>query len=462
MAKAPLILTVDDDPDLVDLIDLKIRRWGYHTAGVLSAEALWDFLAEQVPPVILMDVLLGDADGAALVAEVKERWPATQVITITRSQTVEAAVRCMKNGASDFITKPIDFDCLRAAIASALEVGSLAQQGHRSVRADAPQAKLDSQPSRPSDMIGRSAVMETLFERLASIAPTDVSVLILGETGTGKELVARAIHQSSSRSAGPLVAVNAAAVPHELIESMLFGHRRGAFTGARQDHVGYCEQAHGGTLFLDEIAEMGIEVQAKLLRFLQDHTVQPVGSQASRKVDVRVLAATNTRPQEQIAQGKLREDLYYRLRVISLQLPPLRQRQGDIPLLAQHFLHTAAQRHGRDFVELSRQATSALETYPWPGNVRQLAHFIEEAVVMHQGEILEATMLPDEVFSTLSVPILAEEEPAAQRRQDRKRDEKQAVLVALEEADGQVEEAARRLGISRATIYRRMKAHGLT
>lgn len=461
LAKPPLILTVDDDLDLVNLISLQIRRWGFEAASALSAEALWHFLDKQVPPVILMDVLLGDADGSQLVAEVKDRWPDTQVITITRSQTVEAAVRCMKNGASDFITKPIDFDLLRGAIDSALEVGSLSQKVRTVGKTTAPSIDRPQLPNQPPGILGRSDSMAKLFDHMENMAPTEVSVLILGETGTGKELVARAIHDASRRHEGPFVAVNAAAVPHELIESMLFGHEKGAFTGARQAHVGYCEQAHGGTLFLDEIAEMNVEVQAKLLRFLQDHIVQPVGSRQSRKVDVRVLAATNTQPQEMIAQRKLREDLYYRLRVVSLKLPPLRQRHGDIPLLAGHFLRAAAQRHGRGFRDLSPQALTALETYVWPGNVRQLEHFIEEAVVMHRGDILEATMLPAEVFAAPSPDVTAPAEVAETRLHTRQQREKQAVIAALEETEGRPDEAAEKLGISRATIYRRMKKYGL-
>lgn len=468
MAEPPLILTVDDDPDLVSLIELRIRRWGFAAASALSAEELWRFLDRQVPPVILMDVLLGDADGGQLVADVKDRFPSTQVISITRSQTVEAAVRCMKNGASDFITKPIDFELLRGAIDSALEVGSLSQKVDITGLAagTVPSARETTSPrpqltNQPPGILGRSEPMARLFDYMEKVATTEVSALILGETGTGKELVARALHEASQRHAGPFVAVNAAAVPHELIESMLFGHEKGAFTGARQAHIGYCEQAHGGTLFLDEIAEMNVEVQAKLLRFLQDHIVQPVGSRQSRKVDVRVLAATNTQPQEMIAQRKLREDLYYRLRVVSLQLPPLRQRHGDIPLLARHFLRRASERHGRAFRDISPQALIALDTYSWPGNVRQLEHFIEEAVVMHQGDLLEASMLPAEVFSSTPQVASAPGEVTETRLEARQRREKQTLISALETTEGRPEAAAEKLGISRATIYRRMKKYGL-
>ena len=452
---APLILIIDDDPDLAAFLSLQVKRWGFACSSVGSARELWAFLEQTRPDAMLMDVMLGDADGSRLVADVKGRLPEVPVIMITRSASVEAAVRCMKHGAADFITKPLALERVKNAIDSALEIGELARRAE--VATGSPRLAFH-------DLQGGSHEMEQVFQRIENVGPADVSVLILGETGTGKELVARAIHRASRRCKQPFVAVNAAAIPHELIESQLFGHERGAFTGAGQAHVGYCEQAEGGTLFLDEIGEMSFEVQVKLLRFLQDHIVQRVGSRRARKVDVRVLAATNVEPRQQIAKQKLREDLYYRLRVVSVALPPLRQRGGDVVRLAEYFLGRAAKRHGRSFRSLSKAAERTLTGYSWPGNVRELENVIEEAAVVYRGRELTANMLPSEIrHATPAVTQASEPSTAAADPELSSRDKarKREVALALKQADGQIEEAAAALGISRATIYRRIKKYGL-
>jgi len=442
------VLIVDDDPDLRAIVSLKLRRRGLACREAGSAAELWLELERHTPDLLLLDVMLGADDGTELVAEVKQQQPALPVIMITRSTSVDAAVRSMRRGASDYITKPLDFDRLQRAVSDALEVGRVARR-----------AAIERAPEPSSDdgfhgLIGRSVPMRQIFRKIDNLAPTDASALILGETGTGKELVAGAIHQASARRQGPFVAVNAAAIPHELIESALFGHRKGAFTGAHDHHIGYCEQAAGGTLFLDEIAEMSYGVQAKLLRFLQDHVVQQLGSGESHTVDLRVLAATNADP---LASGKLRQDLYYRLRVVSLRLPPLRQRAGDIELLARHFLHRAAHLHGLEPPRLTPSVIEALEAYAWPGNVRELQHVMEEVVVLHRGETLEPSMLAEELAAAndLSDSALKPALSAPERR------EKRQVAEALERARGNPENAADELGMSRATIYRKIKKYGL-
>ncbi|MDY7093520.1 MAG: sigma-54 dependent transcriptional regulator, partial [Acidobacteriota bacterium] len=376
----------------------------------------------------------------------------------TRSTSVEAAVRAMKHGAADYITKPLDYQRLRKAVVSALEVHQLSRR-----RVEQEQAGPAAARDRFHGLLGRSGAMSQLFQHIENVAPTDVSALILGETGTGKELVARAIHNASNRREGPFVAVNAAAIPHELIESALFGHEKGAFTGAREAHAGYCEQADGGTLFLDEIAEMDYAVQAKLLRFLQDHQVQRVGASRGRPVDVRVLAATNVDPVEEIRQRRLREDLYYRLRVVSLRLPPLRERGEDVLLLARHFLRRASERHQRGFRDFDAAALRQLEAYPWPGNVREMENLIEEAVVLHRGEVLTAAMLPRELVEggATGVAGLASTkdlEPRWSPRDERRREE---LRQALDEAGGDPESAGEILGVSRATVYRWMKKYSI-
>ena len=483
----PLILTIDDDPDLAAVISFHIRQWGLGSASVASAEELRLFLDHQAPAVMLMDVMLGDDDGSDLVAEVKRRLPHVPVIMITRDTSIDKAVCCMKHGAADYITKPLDFARLEKAVHSALEVGRVARSGGALAPFD----------RSYHGLVGRSPAMCELFSKIGNVASADVSALILGETGTGKELVARAIHRASPRRDGPFVAVNAAAIPHELIESQLFGHERGAFTGAGQAHVGFCEQADGGTLFLDEIAEMSFDVQAKLLRFLQDHEVQRVGARKSRRLEVRVLAATNVDPHQQIAQRRLREDLYYRLRVVSFELPPLRERPGDVELLAEHFLEGAERRHGNGFVGLAADARRALVEYHWPGNVRELENVIEEAVVVHRGREITAAMLPTEIrLGQMPASALVQSAAAGGQAHlltgpwapapagtaatafeqfnpyeqldarkpawsPREQAERRRVAAALERCSGQVEDAAAELGMSRATIYRRMKKYSL-
>ena len=443
-----VVLTVDDDTDLGSLIAAHLRRWGYDAPTVDSAAALWPALDERPPDAILMDVMLGDADGSQLVLEVKRQLPDVPVIMITRSNSVEAAVACMKHGAADYITKPLDFERLAAAVEEGLRLRRLADDMRR--------PRTPRRDSRLPRLIGDSPAMIELVELVSRVGPADVSVLILGETGTGKELIARSLHELSSRADGPFVPVNAAALPHELIESALFGHEKGAFTGAQQDHVGFCEQADGGTLFLDEIGEMSFEVQAKLLRFLQDHVVQRVGARSSCPVDVRVLAATNIDPAAQIAAGRLREDLFYRLRVVSVELPPLRERGDDVLLLARHFLRRAGERHGRQFNDLAEDAQAVLLTCDWPGNVRQLENAIEESAVLNDGVVLTAAMLP----AALSAPAAAagggSEEYSASEREEKRR-----LTEALLRSGRDPEAAARELGISRATVYRKIKKYRL-
>lgn len=448
----PLVLTVDDDPDLADLIAAHVSNWGLRSESVHSAGALRARLEGPAPTVLLMDVNLGDGSGEELVEEVHDRLPNLPVIMITRNTSLELAVRCMKRGATDFITKPLDFKRVRNAVRDAIELDRLAHDERSSSRVV---------EATDFGIIGESPGIRDLLDRVRKVAAADVSALILGETGTGKELVARAIHTASARSSGPFVPVNAAAIPHELIESSLFGHEQGAFTGAGKARTGHCENADKGTLFLDEIGEMNFEVQAKLLRFLQDHVVQPVGSSAGRRVDVRVVAATHIDPQAQIRSGRLREDLYYRLRVVTLSIPPLRERGSDIERLAVYFLRRAVDRHSRSFDVFTPQALGCLCRYPWPGNVRELEHVIEEIVVLHEGTEVEASMLPPEIARGGGRRGATTGSAALSARDTRDAEEKATLLAALETAEYDTERAAEALGISRATIYRHMKRHGI-
>lgn len=453
----PVVLSVDDDPHLLRLIGHHVTEWGYVHVATASAAEMWDALARATPAVILLDIALGDADGIDLVRELHQRISSTPIIMITAHATIEAAVRSLKNGAYDFLCKPLDFERLRIEIEKAVERNRLTLQ-----------ARALEDATRRSDfhgMVGRSEEMRSLYRLIETVAPTDAAVLILGETGTGKELTARAIHECSTRNEGPFVAVNAPAIPHELIESALFGHEKGAFTGAQQKHTGYCEQADGGTLFLDEICEMDYDVQSKLLRFLQDHVVQPVGAKTGRTVDVRVLAATNREPKIEMAERRLRDDFYYRLSVITMKLAPLRRRPGDIALLARYFLGLAAGRYGRAMSSIAPEAVSLLDGFSWPGNVRQLEHVISQIVIVNPGEELTAEMLPAEIREVRRAAVTAGGKAAAEEIgsvSTIQQMERQLILEALRRTSGSVPEAARRLGLSPATLYRKVKKFGIS
>ena len=454
----PLVLTVDDDPHLLAIIEHHVVEWGYAHRGVRSSAEMWRELERVIANVIILDVALGDADGTALVPPLKERFPNVPVVIITAHATVETAVRSLKNGAYDFICKPLDFDRLHIEIDKAIKHNRL------SLQVEAFQCA-----TRRTDfhgMIGRSEPMHKVYRLIETVAPTDAAVLIVGETGTGKELVAMAIHECSKRCNGPFVAVNAPAIPCELIESALFGHEKGAFTGAHQQHIGFCEQANGGTLFLDEICEMNYDVQAKLLRFLQDHVVQRVGAKSAQAVDVRVIAATNRDPIVQIQRNKLREDFYYRLSVVSMDVAPLRQRTSDIPLLVRYFLDLAAAKYGKNMSSVSPEAMRVLEGYDWPGNVRQLEHLIGEVVITNNSTELTAEMLPTELnagatrdSSRVDTKTGVEPDEAIPSIREM---EHRLILRALELSSGSVPEAAKHLGLSEATLYRKIKKFGIS
>jgi len=454
----PVILTVDDDPYLLAAVKHYIQDWGYSHRGVAGSAEMWDQLERIMPSVILLDVKLGDEDGTGLVPRLRQMLPSVPVIIITANATIETAVKSLKSGAYDFICKPLDFDRLRIEIDKAIKHNRLALQ-----------VKAFQCATRRTDfhgMVGRSEPMRKAYRLIETVAPTDAAVLVLGETGTGKELTARAIHECSKRCTGPFIAVNAPAIPHELIESALFGHEKGSFTGAHQQHIGFCEQADGGTLFLDEICEMDYDVQAKLLRFLQDHEIQRVGAKSAQSVDVRVIAATNRHPSAQIQKGRLREDFYYRLSVVSIDLAPLRERPGDIALLSRYFLDLDAAKYGKNMSSVSTGAMKLLESYDWPGNVRQLEHLIGQVVITNNKTELTEEMLPPEIVgqshakaSNSNIQVEDKSDKSVPSIQDM---ERQLIIKALDLTSGSVTKAAKQLGLSEATLYRKIKKFGLS
>ncbi len=473
----PLVLIADDDPAIHRVLELHLKRWGYQTAFAINKAELLDRLGEHSVAVLLLDLRLGESDGLEILQELvlRRSWQ-TAVIILTAHGSIDNAVTALKMGAYDYLTKPIDTQRLQVTLEQVLEKvqlkGRIAQL----------EKTVEGRVSRP--IWGSSQAILRLLEEIQSVAPTNAPVLILGESGTGKELVARAIHEQSPRGHGPFVPLNMAALPQNLVESTLFGHEKGAFTGADSSRKGACEQANGGTLFLDEIGEMDIGLQAKLLRFLQERTVQRVGSTQVIRVDVRIVSATNRDPLELIDQGHFREDLYHRLNVVDISVPPLRERAEDIPELAKRFLDRAAAEYNRPVVGMDDEVLEVLARYHWPGNVRQLENVVARLVIKSREpiislnqvpeEILRATSQPDALGSSMAGP--GRESPSAAGDHSHKtgslsqeeadslltpiqRIERQAIIDALNKCGGHVGEAAKALGMGQATVYRKIKTY---
>ncbi|PLX93687.1 MAG: DNA-binding response regulator [Desulfuromonas sp.] len=447
MSKAKVLL-IDDDASLRRVMEYTLQQAGYQVLVAADGSAGLELFAKEVPPVVITDVQMPGESGYEVLRRIKSENPRTQVIVITAYGTVEKAVEAMKLGASDYLTKPFGRDELKLLVARALTVFGLEEE-NRQLRQQL-EDRVDF-----SRMIGISDAMHEVFALVRKVAASDVTVLLSGESGTGKELVARALHQGSVRNAAPFVAVNCAAIPTDLLESELFGHVRGAFTGAVRDRLGTFERAEGGTLFLDEVGELPLELQPKLLRALQEKEIEPVGGRPKR-LDVRVVAATNRHLEEEMRQGRFREDLYYRLAVIPIHLPPLRQRREDIPLLIRHLL----QREGLlETVEVAPEALTALSNYLWPGNVRELENALQRLLLLRQDETIRLKDLPEKirapVAASSSVLTLPDEGYSLEAL------EKEAVEEALRRCDGNQSKAAQFLRIPRHVLLYRLEKYGL-
>src|SRR5262245_27792605 len=379
----PSVLIVDDEPGVRSALSGVLRDEGYQVDAVESGETCLERLARQPYDVVVLDVWLPGMDGLATLTRMRERQVDSQVVIISGHGSVESAVRAIKMGAFDFVEKPLSLEKTVLVVRNAL------RQRHLEAENLALRAKVDAQHT----MVGESYAMTKLREQVTMAAPTNGRVLIFGENGTGKELVARNIHQLSRRRSAPFVEVNCAAIPEDLIESELFGHVRGAFTGAVADRRGKFEAAHGGTIFLDEIADMSLKTQAKVLRVLQEQVMEPVGGVNRIKVDARVLAATNKDLPQEIRDGRFRQDLYFRLNVVPISVPSLRSRRDDIPRLAAHFMSSFASEYGRRSKTFEADAMAALQQYEWPGNVRELRNVIERLMIMVPGETISAADL---------------------------------------------------------------------
>jgi two-component system, NtrC family, nitrogen regulation response regulator NtrX len=448
----PSILIVDDEPGVRSALGGVLRDEGYDVDAVDSGEACLERLSRQAYDVVVLDVWLPGMDGLQTLARMRERQIDTQVVIISGHGNIESAVRAIKMGAFDFVEKPLSLEKTMLVVRNALRQRNLEAE-NRALR-----ARVDAQHT----MVGDSVAMVKLREQVAMAAPTNGRVLIFGENGTGKELVARNIHQMSRRRAGPFVEVNCAAIPEDLIESELFGHVRGAFTGAVADRRGKFELAHGGTIFLDEIADMSLKTQAKVLRVLQEQIMEPVGGSNRIKVDARVLAATNKDLTGEIRAGRFREDLYFRLNVVPIFVPPLRDRQEDIPLFADHFMAVLAREYGRRPKTFESDALVALRQYPWPGNVRELRNVIERLMIMVPGDRIssrDVTFLDQgpPVDGPVSTQILS----SAPLHEARDQFERDYILRALAAQQGNISRTADMLGIERSNLYRKMRSFGI-
>jgi two-component system response regulator HydG len=447
------ILVADDDPAHRTMLRTLLTGWGYTIFEADDGSTAIEKVHEQAFDLILMDIRMIKVSGLQALTEIKGFNPAIPIIIMTAYSSVETAVEALKNGAYDYLTKPLDFDELRFAMERAMDHTQLKEE-NRLLR-----ETLGSHFDR-RNIIGRSPAMVKLLETVAQVAPSETTILITGESGTGKEMIAGAIHFNSPRKDGPFVKINCAAITETLLESELFGHEKGAFTGAYKKKEGRFRQAHGGSLFLDEISEMSLAMQVKLLRVLQEREITRVGGEEVIKVDVRIIAATNQDLLQEIEAGQFREDLYYRLNVVTLNMPPLRERKEDIPLLAQHFLEVFSEKNHKQIKGFTPQAMDRLLKYDWPGNVREIMNGVERGVVLSRSEYLDEEDLPMILKdASVSGEILAKNAILTDMPLDEV--EKATVLKTLELAGGNKSEAARRLGITRRTLHKKLKMYGV-
>ena len=447
------VLVVDDDQAHRTMLRTLVSGWGYEISEADDGDTAIQMVHGRPYDLILMDIRMIKVSGLEALAEIKVYNPAIPVIIMTAYSSVETAVEGLKKGAYDYLTKPLDFDELRLAMERAMDHSHLKEE-NRLLR-ETLGTHFDYR-----NIIGRSTAMVKLLETVAQVAPTEATVLITGESGTGKELIAGAIHFNSPRKAGPFVKINCAALTETLLESELFGHEKGAFTGAHRRREGRFLLADGGSLFLDEVSAMSLAMQVKLLRVLQEREITRVGGEEVIKVDVRVIAATNKDLIQEIEENRFREDLYYRVNVVALNVPRLREREEDIPLLTQHFLDMFAEKNQKKIKGLTPQAMDRLLKYEWPGNVRELMNAIERAVVLSRSEYLDQEDLPMVVKDEDSEGLGLSTESNVPGDLPLDEVEKATILKTLEACGGNKSEAARRLGITRKTLHKKLKKYG--
>ena len=450
---------VDDEPVIAKLLEYRITHdWGY-AAEVFSEGASFLERLSDPPDLVLLDLMLPDMSGVDVLKNIKQQMPDLPVIVLSAQAKIEVALETLKIGAADYFSKPVDFPKLEIAIKNALRIGTLTREVQRLRESAEERVHFDN-------ILAQSGEMQEVFRLVRKVKDSDICVLILGESGTGKELIARAIHYNSNRRNGPIVVVNCASIPHDLLESELFGHERGAFTGAAQRRIGKFELAQGGTIFLDEIGELDLSLQAKILRVIQEKQFNRVGGNETITTDARLISATNRDLREEVQAKRFREDLYYRLSTFPILLPPLRQRRTDILLLAENFLKKFGTELGKPGLKFSRKAMDLMYTYPWPGNVRELENAIQRGVVLTDSEVFSERELPIAIQSyTSNAPAIASTGSIFQEDREEviplEQLKEQAIRQALRITKGNIVDAARRLGMSRATLYRLLQKYGI-
>ena len=455
MTELGSLLVVDDDRNICEAIADYLRSLGHRTETAMTCTDAIQRIGEYPFDVVICDVNLPDLDGFHLLKHCRENATETSVIMLTGFGTIESAVEAIRDGAFDYLTKPVIDDELNLAIQRALTQRRVMEENRQL------KAQLDAKFGL-SNLIGRDYKMAKLFDLIESVASTRTNVLILGENGTGKSLTARAIHQLSDRRDRPFIEVACGSLPESLLESELFGHVAGAFTGATHDKPGKFLQAEGGTIFLDEIGTASPSMQVKLLRVLQSREFEAVGGQHTHKVDVRVILATNENLEELVAQGRFRQDLYYRINVVSLTQPPLRERIGDIPLLVDHYLEEFNEQTGKYLRAFDDEAMRALQRYQWPGNIRELLNVIERSVVLAKGDIVHLADLPEQFrHEATNAGLVAGEIPGGNLKTALVSPERQIILEALEANGWNRQNTAKMLGINRTTLYKKMKKFGI-
>ncbi len=452
------LLVVEDEPGLRQMLEILFRREGYTVVSAPGFKAALEAIRQhpQPFPVVLTDLSMPDGSGLDVIAAAKARSAASEAILITAHSTVENAIAAMRSGAYDFVAKPFDPKELAALVGKALEKHTIVSENARL------RAQVEANQDR--ELIGKSPAMKALLELIERIAPNRTTVLITGPSGTGKERIARAIHARSDRARGPFLVVNCGALPEALMESELFGHEKGAFTGAGARHTGLFREAQGGTLLLDEIGELPQSLQVKLLRALQERSIRPVGGTQELPVDVRVLAATNRDVEADVAAGKFRQDLYYRLNVIRLNLSPLRERREDIPLLVERFLKRFAAEMGKDVIGFTTDALRALEQYDYPGNVRELENVVERAVALCGARVIGLGDLPRELSGQAggtAPELLSLPAEGCELEKVLNEIERRLLVEALERAGGVRKNAAKLLGVTFRSLRYRLDKHGL-
>jgi two-component system response regulator HydG len=448
--KAHTILVVDDETSQRELLEMVLSEEGYSVETASNGEEAVKKISDRFYNLVVMDLKMPGMGGLQALKEIKQISPTVQVLIITAYASVDSAVDAMRSGALNYLTKPVDLEELKIQVEKTMEFSDLIAENV------ALRAQVEG-GFQASEIIGESLKLVEIFETLKMVAPTDATVLILGESGTGKELIADAIHLNSPRAKGPMVKVNCAALPETLLESELFGHEKGSFTGATSRREGRFKLADGGSLFLDEIAEMSLLLQAKLLRVIQTKTFERVGGTESIEVDVRLIVATNRDLEVEVQEGRFREDLYYRLNVIPVTLPALRERREDIPLLADHFLKKIAERNRKNIRGFSPQAVDMLMRSRWKGNIRELENVIERALIMTRGEYIQPEDLPANIRDQENMESIGVTpgRPLSEV-------EKEAIIQTLQLTGANRTEAAKLLGISRRTLQYKLKEYGIT